>query len=736
MSFNLTVKPIKQKDAGQRMALIDTQLVQNHELNGEYILIQGPNGTATTAQAWSGYADDEGQGIIRIDGEIRSELGINIDDSVRVDVADVEPAQAIGVIIPEDLPVKGNLEPSLRDEFQDRVVQAGQKISVVLGLGPRQENESIPVSIEATQPTDSLVVVRENTKIEIKQGDPTAKETANQEGEALPDVNYEDIGGLNDEITQIREMIEVPMRHPELFTKLGVEPPRGLLLHGPPGTGKTLLAKAVANEVNAHYYPISGPEIMSKYYGESEERLREVFEKAQQHEPAIIFIDEVDSIASDRANGDSDEFEKRIVSQMLTLMDGLEGRGDVIVIGATNRPDAIDDALRRGGRFDREIEIGVPDKNGRKEILQVHTREMPLADNVDIEAFADRTHGFVGADLAELVKETAMNSLSRVRPDIDPETDEIDAQVLQNLEVKQKDFEEALKGIEPSGMREVFTEVPDVTWEDIGGLEGQIQRLREMVEWPLECPQMFEELSTDPTKGVLLYGPPGTGKTLLAKAVANQTQSNFISIKGPELHSKWMGESEERVREIFAKARENAPSVIFFDEIDALAPQRGASPHSSEVSTNIVSQLLTEMDGLDQLENVVVIGATNRPEAIDDALLRPGRFDEHVRVGLPDHEARKQVFEAHTRGMPLGDVSFEKLAEETEDYSGADIEAVCREAAMITARETFGKKDPSSIEEVPSGVKVEQAHFEHAIDSVGSSLRAADEGSPLSGQYG
>ncbi|ERJ07406.1 Cell division cycle protein [Halorhabdus tiamatea SARL4B] len=719
MSSGLTVKPIKHSDAGQRMAAIDKAVVEEYNLNGEYIIIESPNGGATTAQAWAGYADDEGAGIIRIDGRLRNEIGVGIDDNVKIQKVDVEQAQSVDIVVPEDLPVKGNLAPAAHDALTGRVLQEGQRIRMEIGVGPNQQDQDFPIQIKSTQPSDQMVVVKESTQIQIKPGDPTTTSSSPEDaGDTLPDVQYEDIGGLSEEIAHIREMIEVPMRHPELFNKLGVEPPRGVLLHGPPGTGKTLLAQAVANEVDASYYSISGPEIMSKYHGESEEKLRDIFERAQQNEPAIVFMDEVDSIAPDRTD-DAGQVQKRIVSQMLTLMDGLEGRGDVVVIAATNRPDAIDEALRRGGRFDREIEIGVPDKNGREEILQVHMRGMPLSDDIDISQFAHLTHGFVGADLAELAKESAMNSLERIQSHIDPETDQVDAELLQQVTVSDADIESALQGIEPSGMREVFSEVPDVSWDDIGGLDHEIQRLQELVEWPIECPQMFEKLSTDPSTGVLLYGPPGTGKTMLAKAVANETSSNFISVKGPELQSKWVGESAEQVREIFAKARENAPSVVFFDEVDALAGQRQDGSDGGGVTNSIVSQLLTELDGLSEVEPVVVIGATNRPKAIDEALLRPGRFDEHIKVDLPDKEGREQIFQAITRDKPVAeDVDFNQLAQETEGISGADIDSICREAAMEVARDYFQEVHPWTVDEIPDDTTVGEHHFRRAIQNV------------------
>jgi transitional endoplasmic reticulum ATPase len=585
--------------------------------------------------------------------------------------------------------------------------------------------QRIPLKVASTEPSGT-VVVTDSTEIDVSEK--PAEQIVGDRGGApgadaeTPDVNYEDIGGLDDELEQVREMIELPMRHPELFQQLGIEPPKGVLLHGPPGTGKTLMAKAVANEIDAYFTTISGPEIMSKYYGESEEQLREVFEEAEENAPAIVFIDEIDSIAPKRGETQGD-VERRVVAQLLSLMDGLDTRGEVIVIGATNRVDAVDTALRRGGRFDREIEIGVPDRDGRKEVLQVHTRGMPLTDDVDLDEYAERTHGFVGADLEQLSKEAAMNALRRVRPQIDLESDEIDAEVLESLEVTEEDFANALKGIEPSALREVFVEVPDVTWEDVGGLEESKERLQETIQWPLEYPQVFEQMGLQAAKGVLLYGPPGTGKTLLAKAVANEADSNFISVKGPELLNKFVGESEKGVREVFSKARENAPTVVFFDEIDSIAAERGSQSTDSGVGERVVSQLLTELDGLEEIEDVVVIATTNRPDLIDSALIRPGRLDRHVHVPVPDEAARRAIFGVHTRGKPLADgVDLDELADRTNGYVGADIEAVTREASMAATREFVNSVDPEDIDDSVGNVRITMDHFQHALEEVGPSV--------------
>ncbi|WP_420182698.1 CDC48 family AAA ATPase [Haloarcula sp. KBTZ06] len=724
--MRLTVKPLKQKDAGRGLAAIDRAAMDELELeNGDYIVLEGKQDSRAVARVWPGYPEDEGNGIVRIDGQLRQEANVGIDDPVNIEKADVNPATSVTVALPQNLRVRGNVGPMIRNNLSGQAVTQGQTVPVSFGLGPlsSMSGQKIPLKIAETEPSGT-VVVTDSTDIQVSEmpaeqvhsgeGAPEASDT--------PDVTYEDIGGLDRELEQVREMIELPMRHPELFQQLGIEPPKGVLLHGPPGTGKTLMAKAVANEIDAYFTTISGPEIMSKYYGESEEQLREVFEEAEENAPAIVFIDEIDSIAPKRGETQGD-VERRVVAQLLSLMDGLEERGQVIVIGATNRVDDIDPALRRGGRFDREIEIGVPDKKGRKEILQVHTRGMPLSEEINIENYAENTHGFVGADLATLTKESAMNALRRIRPELDLESDEIDAEVLERLEISDKDFREAMKGIEPSALREVFVEVPDVTWDSVGGLEDTKERLRETIQWPLEYEDVFESMDLEAAKGVLMYGPPGTGKTLLAKAVANEAQSNFISVKGPELLNKFVGESEKGVREVFSKARENAPTVVFFDEIDSIAGERGGGTTDSGVGERVVSQLLTELDGIEDMENVVVVATTNRPDLIDDALLRPGRLDRHVHVPVPDEEARRAIFQVHTRDKPLADgVDLDDLASRTDGYVGADIEAVAREASMAATREFINSVDPEDIGDSVSNVRVTMDHFEHALSEVGPSV--------------
>ena len=557
--------------------------------------------------------------------------------------------------------------------------------------------------VVSTDPKQA-VLITEQTAVKFN---PEATEV---DEEKVLEVTYEDIGGLQEEITKIREMVELPLKHPEIFEALGIEPPKGVLLHGPPGTGKTLLAKAVANETHANFILINGPEIMSKYYGQSEENLRKKFEEAEKNAPSIIFIDEIDAIASKREESRG-EVERRVVAQMLALMDGLKSRGKVVVIGATNIPNELDPALRRPGRFDRELEIGVPDVEGRLNILKIHTRNMPLSKGVSLKQFAEITHGFVGADLSALAKEAAMTLLRRIYPDMKLEEDQpIPTEVLEKLIVAKKDFIEALKVVRPSALREVLIEVPNVKWGDIGGLDTVRQELVEAVEWPLKHPQIFTRMGIKPPKGILLYGPPGSGKTLLAKAVANESKSNFILVKGPELLSKWVGESEKAVRKIFEKARQTSPTIIFFDEIDSLAPRRGAGS-DSHVTERVVNQLLTEMDGLIELDDIVILAATNRPDIVDTALLRPGRFDRIVLVPAPTEKAREEIFKIHIKGMPITkDVKIKELAKETDGYVGADIEAVCRESAMLALRKDMDAK------------KINKKHFEDALKKVSPSV--------------
>ncbi|WP_339104425.1 CDC48 family AAA ATPase [Haloterrigena salinisoli] len=746
--MRLRVRPLKRKDAGSGLAAIDRDALEELGVSsGEFVAIEGRDGRVI-ARVWPGRSEDRGRGIVRIDGQLRQAAGVRIDDRVTVEPAEVEPAERVTIALPENVRIQGDLGSYLGDKLSERAVSAGDQYSLSLGFGllSSRSGRRLPVTVVDTEP-DGPVVVDASTDIEVAEREPdrlsVEAEGPLEEGGAAgpgaadaesPNVTYEDVGGLDDELERVREMIELPMRHPELFRALGIEPPKGVLLHGPPGTGKTLIARAVANEVDAHFLTISGPEIMSKYYGESEEQLREVFEEAAENEPAIVFIDELDSIAPKREEVQGDT-ERRVVAQLLSLMDGLEQRGEITVIGTTNRVDDIDPALRRPGRFDREIEIGVPDAAGREEILQIHTRGMPLADDVDLERYAENTHGFVGADLENLAKEAAMTAMRRVRPELDLEEAEIPATVLDEIEVTTEDFKSALRGIEPSAMREVFVEVPDVTWDDVGGLEDAKERLRESVQWPMEHADAYERVGLEPAKGVLLHGPPGTGKTLLAKAVANESQSNFISVKGPELFDKYVGESEKGVREIFSKARENAPTIVFFDEIDAIASERGSGVGDSNVGERVVSQLLTELDGLEELEDVVVIAASNRPELIDDALLRPGRLDRHVAVGEPDEDARREIFAIHTDGRPLADdVDLDDLAAETEGYTGADIEAVCREAATIAVREHVRAEAEGEDRDVEA-MELTAEHFERALEEISPDGTDEFESGPSAGEF-
>ena len=725
--MKLTVKPLKQKDAGRRLAAVDRVAAEELDLSGgDFIRVEGSEGAAI-ARVWPGYPEDDGTGVVRIDGKLRQEASVGIDDRVTIEKVDVKPADRVTIALPQRLGIRGNIDALIRRELGGQPVTEGQNVRLPLGFGfMGGQSQAVPLKIASTSPSGT-VVVTDSTEISISEKPaeeimdaPGARGGA--AGDGSPDVTYEDIGGLDDELEQVREMIELPMRHPELFKRLGIDPPKGVLLHGPPGTGKTLIAKAVANEIDAAFHTISGPEIMSKYYGESEEQLRDVFEEATEEAPAIVFMDELDSIAPKREEAGGD-VERRVVAQLLSLMDGLEERGEVVVIGATNRVDAIDPALRRGGRFDREIEVGVPDRDGRKEILQVHTRNMPLAEGIDLDAYAENTHGFVGADLESLAKESAMHALRRIRPQLDLESDEIDADVLNSIQVTENDFKEAIKGIEPSALREVFVEVPDVTWGDVGGLEDTKERLRETIQWPLEYPEVFDQLDMEAAKGVLMYGPPGTGKTLLAKAVANESESNFISIKGPELLNKFVGESEKGVREVFSKARENAPTIVFFDEIDSIATERGKNSGDSGVGERVVSQLLTELDGLESLEDVVVIATTNRPDLIDSALLRPGRLDRHVHVPVPDEDARRKILEVHTREKPLADdVDLDRIARESDGYVGADLEAVAREASMQASREFIASVPREEVGESVGNVRVTMDHFRAALEEVNPSV--------------
>ncbi|MHA1115002.1 MAG: CDC48 family AAA ATPase [Candidatus Heimdallarchaeaceae archaeon] len=676
----LRVKEALTRDVGRGIVRLSQDVADELRLGtGDIVEIEGPT-KKTYARVWRGIPEDFGKNIIRLDRMIRTNASVGIDDKVTVRKAkEVKKAAKVVFAPTENVRIQG-IESWLKSNLEDRVLTRGDIIPIGLGMGRR-----IFLGVASTNPPAEAVIITADTNIVV-----TDKTLEDVQAAYVKQISYEDIGGLHEAINRIREMVELPLKHPEIFKRLGIEPPKGVLLHGPPGTGKTLLAKAVANETNSNFYNLAGPEIMSKFYGESEKKLRDIFKEAQQNAPSIIFIDEIDSIAPKREEV-SGEVERRVVAQLLTLMDGLESRGQVIVIGATNRPNAVDPALRRPGRFDREIEIGIPDQDGRLEILLIHTRGMPLNENVDLNELAAKTHGFVGADLEALVKEAAMYSLRRVIPEINLEEEEVPLEVLEKIDVTMDDFVNALRVVEPSALREVFVEVPNVKWEDIGGLEEVKEEMRRTIEWPLKYKELYSLMKAKPPKGVLLYGPPGTGKTLIAKAVAHESESNFISVKGPEVLSKWVGESEKAVREIFRKARQAAPCVVFLDEIDSITPVRGRATDSG-VTERVISQLLTEIDGLEELRGVTIIAATNRPDMVDPALLRPGRFDRLIKVSSPNFEGRKQIFNIHLRDVPLAeDVDIDELARESEGFSGADIASVCSEAKLIAIKEFIAK---------------------------------------------
>ena len=700
----LRVADALQRDVGRGIARIDPKVVQDLGLtSGDVVQITGKR--KTNALCWPAHEQDYGKGIVRIDGYLRNNAGVSIDDKVTIRKIDAKIAERLTLAPTEPLRIVGG-EEYLSQLLEGRVLSRGDFVPInIMG-------RTVNLVVTNTSPSAEAVIVTEGTEVLVG-------EQVKEPIRAIPRISYEDIGGLRPVIQKIREMIELPLRHPELFERLGVEAPKGVLLHGPPGTGKTLLARAVASETNANFLSIGGPEIMSKYYGESEERLREVFKEAQENAPSIVFIDEIDSIAPKREEV-TGEVEKRVTSQLLSLMDGLQSRGKVVVIGATNRPNAIDPALRRPGRFDREIEIGVPDRDGRLEVLEIHTRGMPLAEDVDLKKLADVTHGFVGADLEALAKEAAIRALRRILPEINLEAQSIPGDILNKIIVKMSDFLDALKEIEPSAMREVLVEIPDVSWDQIGGLEDVKEELREAVEWPLKYPDLFAQLNASPPKGLLLYGPPGTGKTLLAKAVAHESESNFISVKGPELLNKFVGESEKAVREVFRKARQASPCIIFFDEIDSVAPVRGSGGGETHVTERVISQFLTEMDGLEELRNVVIIAATNRPDIIDSALLRPGRFDRLLFVPPPDLEARRQIVRIHTRKTPLAeDVNLDEIARRTDGYTGADIASVANTAVMLALREHISKaKDPEDAKKRAKSLRVGKRHFDEALQKI------------------
>ena len=706
-TVTLTVHAAEKRDAGRGVARLPEPARRRlGVLSGDTVVIEGDR--ATVAKVWPtspGAAEHE----VHIDADTRRNAGVNIGDEVAVRQQSVREATAVTVRPPTQL-VRADrsvLRRVIARYLEDRPITANESFRV-------EELNVDPFRIRSTDP-DGPVRVTDETRIDLEIPEALDEEGADtdREGAHVARTTYEDIGGLDEELELVREMIELPLNEPEVFQHYGIEPPRGVLLHGPPGTGKTLIARAVANEVDAEFITVDGPEVMSKYKGESEERLRELFERASEEAPAIVFFDEIDSLASTRSE-DAD-VENRLVGQLLSLMDGLESRGDVIVIGATNRVDSIDPALRRGGRFDREIEIGVPDEHGRREILEVHTRAMPLAEDVSVSKIASRTHGFVGADLDQLTTEAAMVALRRHREETGDEFDP------DRADVTKADFDDALAAVEPSAMREFVAEAPEASFADVGGLDEAKETLTEAVEWPLTYTELFEQTATDPPSGVLLYGPPGTGKTLLARALAGETDVNFVSVEGPELLDRYVGESERAVRKVFERARQSAPSILFFDEIDAISGSRGDGSH--EVTERVVSQLLTELDGLADNPNLMVLAATNRREDIDPALLRPGRIDTHVEVPHPDEVGRREILGVHGRGKPLGDdVDLDELAAELEGYTGADLAAVVRQAAMAAIREFAAEHGPEEANERADEVRVTAEHVERALDDVEPSI--------------
>jgi len=708
----LTLKVLEAytRDVGRGVARIDYDSMDTlNASTGDVIELKGKR--RTVAKCLPLYPSDEGKGIIRIDGLGRNNAGIAIGDTIEVKKIKAVAGEKIVVAPLEAIPPID--ERYLADALESVPLIKGDNVMVPY-FGGRLTFQVIGVT-----PAADAVLVTQKTTFHIAEKGETLR--------GVPQVTYEDIGGIRDEIKKVREMIELPLRHPEIFEKLGIEAPKGVLLYGPPGTGKTLLAKAVANESNAHFISISGPEIMSKFYGESEARLREIFKEAREKAPSIIFVDEIDSIAPKREEV-TGEVERRVVSQMLSLMDGLEARGKVIVISATNRPNAIDPALRRPGRFDREIEIKVPDKKGRKEILQIHTRNMPLRDEgsdaVNIDKISAVSHGYVGADLEYLCKEAAMKCLRRLLPELNLEEEKIPPETLDKLIVNYEDFTKALVEVTPSGMREVFIENPDVHWDQIGGLPDVKRELQEAVEWPMKYPGLYDKLGHKMPRGILLHGPSGTGKTLMAKAVATESEANFVSVRGPELLSKWVGESERGIREIFKRARQSAPCVVFFDEIDSIAPIRGGGTETA-VTERVVSQLLTELDGMENMRGVIVLAATNRADMIDPALLRPGRFDKIIQIPMPDKASRLQILKINAEDIPLADqngpdkIDYDKLAEMTDGLSGADVAAIANTAVSLVVHEHLDQEpDVKEVEKKAETAKVTMRHFEDAVKKV------------------
>ncbi len=697
----LKIAELRPHEAGRGIARIDPEIMDILDLKaGDIVQIDGKK--RTVAKVLRGGPEDANRGVIRVDGSTRRNAGTSIDERVDIKKVTVKDATKIQFAPTEQLRIQGG-EQYLSQAMEGRAFAKGDILTLsVMG-------NKIDLVVTSFSPAAEAVLMTRETEVKISEK--PAKETG-----SVPKISYEDIGGLGDEVKRVREMIELPLKHPELFRRLGVEAPKGVLLHGPPGTGKTLLAKAVAGETSSNFISISGPVIMSKFYGESEERLREIFKEAEDNAPSIIFIDEIDSIAPKRDEVTGEQ-ERRIVAQLLSLMDGLESRGKVVVIGATNRPNALDEALRRPGRFDREIEISIPDKDGRLEILQIHTRGMPLEEDVDLVRLSEMTHGYAGADMAALCKEAAMASLRRILPELDLDVEEIPVEVLNSIHVKKEDFRNALKEMQPSTLREVLIERPSLKWDEIGALEEAKTELKKAVEWPLKYGKVFEHMHATPPRGIMLYGPPGTGKTMLAKAVASESEANFISVKGPEFLSKWVGESEKAVRETFRKARQASPCVIFMDEIDSITGTRGGG-EDSKVTERVISQMLTEMDGLETLHDVVVIAATNRPDIVDPALLRPGRFDKSIYIGLPDFEARRSILEIHAKGKPLADdINLDEIAKRTEEYSGADLGAVVNEAVMLAVKEIVESGEIPDDDELKKK-RIGMDYFQKALEAV------------------
>jgi len=696
--ISLRVQEAKKRDIGRNIARIDQETMEKLDIKtGDVIALVGKKESAGIA--WPSYPQDSGLGIVRIDSRLKKNIGTSIDETIQIRKVKIHSAQNI-VLAPISVKIKSNprFETFVKRKLSNYPVTIDDFIFISIGI-----SREITFKVISMRPS-GICTIKPETTLHISE------HITEDEERGADLVTYEDVGGLDREIQRVREMVELPLRHPSLFKHLGIDPPKGVLLRGPPGCGKTLLAKAVANESEAYFISINGPEIMSKFYGESEKKLRKLFIEAEEKSPSIIFIDEIDAIAPKRETV-TGEVERRVVAQLLALMDGLHSRGRVIVIGATNRPNSLDPALRRPGRFDREIEIKVPNEKGRREVFLIHTRNMPLDKKISLKEFANITHGFVGADISAVCREAAMSALRRYLPQINLDSEIIDPELLEQIEVTKTDFEEALKEVMPSGIREVFVEIPNVTWDQIGGLEDLKQKLIESVDWPLSHPKIFKRMGITPPRGILLYGPPGCGKTLLAQAVATETKANFISIKGPELLSKYVGESEKAIREVFRKAKMAAPCIIFFDEFDSIAPSRGRHTTDSGVSEKVLSQFLTELDGLEVKKDIIVIAATNRPDILDPALIRPGRIDRILLVTAPDEDGREQILNIFTKGMPLAaNIDLNVLNKKLDGFSGADIETLCREAGMIALRENLRAR------------KISKEHFEAATESVYPSI--------------